>query len=89
MNTFYIQAIFTASLGGVLFGYDLGVIAGALPPLSAYFQLTPSQEEWVVSLLYFGGGVGAASGGFLCDWFGRKFSIMFTDVSDIASTINE
>jgi len=58
----------------------MGVIAGALPPLSAYFQLTPSQEEWVVSLLYFGGGVGAASGGFLCDWFGRKFSIMFTDV---------
>mmetsp|Transcript_37160 Transcript_37160/g.80210 ORF Transcript_37160/g.80210 Transcript_37160/m.80210 type:complete len:682 (+) Transcript_37160:204-2249(+) len=80
MNTFYIQAILTASIGGVLFGYDMGVIAGALPPLSAYFQLTPSQEEWVVSLLYFGGGVGAASGGFLCDWFGRKFSIMFTDV---------
>mmetsp|Transcript_41322 Transcript_41322/g.74488 ORF Transcript_41322/g.74488 Transcript_41322/m.74488 type:complete len:695 (+) Transcript_41322:176-2260(+) len=80
MNTFYIQAILTASLGGVLFGYDLGVIAGALPPLSVYFQLTPSQEESIVSLLYFGGGIGAASGGFLCDWFGRKFAIMFTDV---------
>lgn len=80
MNYFYIQAILTASLGGVLYGYDMGVISGALPLLSSYFQLTTSQEEWIVSLLYFGGGVGAASGGFLCDWFGRKFAIMFTDV---------
>mmetsp|Transcript_37183 Transcript_37183/g.78455 ORF Transcript_37183/g.78455 Transcript_37183/m.78455 type:complete len:688 (-) Transcript_37183:2687-4750(-) len=80
MNAFYIQAILTASLGGVLFGYDLGVISGALPLLSAFFQLTSSQEEWVVALLYFGGGAGAASGGFLCDRFGRKFSIMITDV---------
>ncbi|KAL7535501.1 hypothetical protein ACHAXR_010861 [Thalassiosira sp. AJA248-18] len=109
MNTFYIQAILTASLGGILYGtnarrpgcfhldelqlnltqlispfvslgYDMGVISGALPLLSTYFQLTPSQEEWIVSLLYFGGGVGAASGGFICDWRGRKFAILFTDV---------
>lgn len=59
----------------------MGVISGALPLLSEYFQLTPSQEEWIVSLLYFGGGVGAASGGFLCDLFGRKTAILFTDVS--------
>ena len=80
MNAFYLQAILTASIGGLLYGYDMGVISGALPLLSSYFQLTPSQEEWVVSLLYFGGGVGAASGGFICDWFGRKTAIMFTDV---------
>jgi len=58
----------------------MGVISGALPLLSLHFQLTPSQEEWIVSLLYFGGGIGAASGGFLCDWFGRKFAILITDV---------
>ena len=81
MNTFYIQAIITASIGGILYGYDMGVISGALPLVSSYFQLAPSQEEWVVSLLYFGGGVGAASGGFLCDWFGRKIAILITDVS--------
>lgn len=80
MHTFYVQAILTASLGGILYGYDMGVISGALPLLSAYFRLTPQQEELIVSLLYFGGGVGAASGGFLCDWFGRKFAILITDV---------
>mmetsp|Transcript_14054 Transcript_14054/g.28436 ORF Transcript_14054/g.28436 Transcript_14054/m.28436 type:complete len:469 (+) Transcript_14054:97-1503(+) len=80
MHTFYVQAILTASLGGILYGYDMGVISGALPLLSAYFRLTPQQEELIVSLLYFGGGVGAATGGFLCDRFGRKFAILITDV---------
>ena len=82
-----IRAIFTASLGGVLFGYDMGVIAGALPPLAEYFGLTPSQEERVVSLLYFGGVWGAATGGVLCDGIGRKFAILFTDVSRRRSVV--
>lgn len=80
MNRFYIQAICTASMGGMLYGYDMGVISGSLPLLSLYFQLTPSQADWIVSLLYFGGGVGAATGGFITDWLGRKSAILITDV---------
>eukprot|EP00986_Skeletonema_menzelii_P012293 scaffold6719_cov152-Skeletonema_menzelii.AAC.3 len=80
MKTFYIQAILTASIGGILYGYDMGVISGALPSLTAYFQLSSIQQEWVVALLYFGGGVGAATGGFICDLFGRKSAILVTDV---------
>lgn len=80
MKIFYIQAILTASIGGILYGYDMGVISGALPSLSAYFQLNSVQQEWVVALLYFGGGVGAATGGFICDLFGRKRTILITDV---------
>eukprot|EP00985_Skeletonema_marinoi_P005646 scaffold2449_cov129-Skeletonema_marinoi.AAC.5 len=80
MKTFYIQAILTASIGGILYGYDMGVISGALPSLAAYFQLNSIQQEWVVALLYFGGGVGAATGGFICDLFGRKRAILVTDV---------
>jgi MFS family permease len=59
----------------------MGVISGSLPLLSLYFNLTTSEEDWIVSLLYFGGGVGAATGGFICDWLGRKFAILITDVS--------
>jgi MFS family permease len=81
MKKFYLRAIITASLGGILYGYDMGVISGSLPLLSLYFNLTPSEEDWIVSLLYFGGGVGAATGGFICDWLGRKFAILITDVS--------
>ena len=58
----------------------MGVISGALPSLSTYFQMTAIQQEWVVALLYFGGGIGAATGGFICDLFGRKRAILMTDV---------
>jgi MFS family permease len=80
MKTVYVQAILTASVGGILYGYDMGVISGALPSLAAYFELTSIQQEWIVALLYFGGGVGAATGGFACDLFGRKRAILITDV---------
>ena len=79
--SFYIKAIGMAGLGGMIFGYDLGVIAGALDPLSKYFNLTTYQQEWVVSLMYVGGGLGAATGGFLCDWWGRKIAILVTDAT--------
>lgn len=65
---------------GILFGYDLGVISGALPQLIATFDLTSKQQEIVVSILYVGGGLGAAVGGLLCDAFGRKWAILVTDV---------
>ncbi|EJK74547.1 hypothetical protein THAOC_03770 [Thalassiosira oceanica] len=84
---FFVKAVGTASLGGLLYGYDMGVIAGALPPLSRYFGLNASQAEWVVSLLYFGGGAGALAGGFLCDWKGRKTTILLCDVMFLLGAI--
>ncbi|ACI65487.1 predicted protein, partial [Phaeodactylum tricornutum CCAP 1055/1] len=77
---FVIQVTLLASLGGILFGYDLGVISGALPQLTSYFDLQSAQQEIVVSVLYVGGGFGAALGGALCDTYGRKSTILVTDV---------
>ena len=77
---FVMQITAIASLGGVLFGYDMGVIAGALPQLATTFDLTENQQELVVSILYVGGGLGAALGGTLCDVLGRKPAILWTDV---------
>jgi MFS family permease len=78
-SAFVMQVTAIASLGGILFGYDLGVISGALPQLTQAFDLTNSQKESVVSILYVGGGLGAALGGSICDSFGRKRAIMITD----------
>lgn len=78
---FVIQVTLIASLGGILFGYDLGVISGALPQLMQTFDLTNSQSELVVSILYLGGGLGACIGGALCDACGRKRAIMYTDLA--------
>lgn len=76
---FVVKATAIASLGGILFGYDMGVISCALPQITAEFDLTESQQEWVVGILYLGGVLGAALGGILCDAIGRKSGIMVTD----------
>lgn len=67
-------------MGGGLFGYDMGAISGALPQLQAQFELNNAQSEWLVSILYLGGGLGAALGGTICDLWGRKTTILMTDV---------
>jgi MFS family permease len=75
-----LRATFFSSVGGLLFGYDLGVISGALPQIVAAFNLNESEEESVVSFLYIGGIFGATLGGYICDFYGRKLAILFTDI---------
>mmetsp|Transcript_14928 Transcript_14928/g.21116 ORF Transcript_14928/g.21116 Transcript_14928/m.21116 type:complete len:596 (-) Transcript_14928:178-1965(-) len=74
-----IKATAIASLGGILFGYDLGVISSALPQLASEFSMNQRQKQLVVSVLYLGGGAGAAIGGTFCDAIGRKQTILWTD----------
>eukprot|EP00559_Dactyliosolen_fragilissimus_P002988 CAMPEP_0184864214 /NCGR_PEP_ID=MMETSP0580-20130426/14136_1 /TAXON_ID=1118495 /ORGANISM="Dactyliosolen fragilissimus" /LENGTH=602 /DNA_ID=CAMNT_0027362907 /DNA_START=112 /DNA_END=1920 /DNA_ORIENTATION=+ len=80
LTPFLLKAIAIASLGGILFGYDLGVISGALPLLTEEFFLSRTQQEMVVSFLYIGGGIGAALGGLICDGSGRRMCILLTDI---------
>jgi MFS family permease len=80
ISWFVIQITIIASIGGILFGYDLGVISGALPQLTTTFDLSSSQQELAVSILYLGGGIGASLGGSLCDSIGRKQTILLTDI---------
>lgn len=68
-----------ACLGGLLYGYDLGVISGALPSLSASLQLSDSQAETVVAFLFIGSALGSFIGGNITDRIGRKSSILVCD----------
>ena len=47
---FVVQLTVTASLGGCLFGYDMGAISGTLPQLTNTFDLTDRQKELSKSL---------------------------------------
>jgi MFS family permease len=57
----------------------MGVVSGALPQVANEYALSEKQQEWVVGILYLGGGLGAAVGGALCDSLGRKACIIVTD----------
>jgi sugar porter (SP) family MFS transporter len=61
-----------AALGGMLFGYDIGVISGAILFIKKAFSLSPGGEEIVVSSVLLGSLVGAVAGGTLADRFGRR-----------------
>ena len=61
-----------AALGGLLFGYDTAVIAGATGFLKARFGLTPFWEGFSAASALLGCALGAGAAGFLSDRFGRK-----------------
>jgi len=64
------------SLGGILSGYHLAVTGVALPALKIDLSLTSAATETVTGCLYLGGALGCLLGGVICDYFGRKFSIV-------------
>jgi SP family myo-inositol transporter-like MFS transporter 13 len=66
-----------AAIGGFLFGYDTGVISGAMLPLHRTFNLTAWQEEVVVSSTVLSAFVASLCGGSLNRAFGRRISILF------------
>ncbi|MFN8429410.1 MAG: sugar porter family MFS transporter [Spirosomataceae bacterium] len=71
-NSLLIFIASVAATGGLLFGFDTGVINVALPAIREHFTLTPSQESNVVSAVLFGAMFGPFLSGFLTDILGRK-----------------
>ena len=70
----------TAALGGLLFGYDTGVISGALLFLRAAFHLSPIMAGVVTSIALGGAAIGAAVAGRLADRYGRRPVLLATAI---------
>ncbi len=69
--------VFSAALGGLLFGYDTAVVSGAEKLLQNHFSLDAMQTGWAASCVLIGCLAGALIAGPLADWGGRK-KILFT-----------
>ena len=82
---YFVSAI--AALGGLLFGYDTAVIAGAIGFLEIKFQLSPAMTGWAASSAIWGCVVGAMGAGYLSDRFGRKRILIVTAVLFAVSAI--
>ncbi|MCW6511766.1 sugar porter family MFS transporter [Lichenifustis flavocetrariae] len=75
-----------SALGGMLFGYDIGVISGAILFIKTEFALSSSAEEVVVSAVLLGSLVGAIAGGMIADRLGRrKLSIVTAAVFGVGA----
>lgn len=81
--------ILVSTFGGLLFGYDTGVLNGALPYMGEPDQLNLNAftEGLVTSSLLFGAALGAVFGGRMSDFNGRRKNILFLAVIFFISTI--
>ena len=73
-NRFVTRIALLAALGGLLFGYDTGVVSGALPYIERSLHLDALDESWVVGSLLIGAVIGAAGAGKLADAISRRWT---------------
>lgn len=69
---FLFALTFFSALGGFLFGYDTGVVSGAMIKVREYYDLDSTFVELIVSVTIVGAAIGALLGGPLSDFLGRK-----------------
>jgi SP family xylose:H+ symportor-like MFS transporter len=87
-TTYVFLVCVVAALGGLLFGYDTGVIAGGIGFLQRHFSLDPSvQKGWAAASALIGCTIGVSVAGLLSDRFGRKKVLILSAVLFLVSAI--
>lgn len=78
LSVFFI--FFFGALGGLLFGFDTGIISGASPLIENNFNLGIEQTGFITSSVLIGSSIGALSTGTLSDHFGRKRLLLISSI---------
>ena len=80
-STFYVRLLTGLScIGGFLFGYDTGVISGAMLLLSDEFNLDDNQKQLIVGMTVAGALVASVFSGYISDLYGRRNIILFSSL---------
>jgi MFS family permease len=77
--------LLVAGLGGLLYGVDVGIIAGALPYLEATSGLNAGQLSFIVAAVLLGSVISTLFAGMLADWMGRKKLMAVSGILFVAS----
>lgn len=86
-RAFLLRVSFIAGLGGILYGFDVGIIAAALLFVRNTFSLSTRLQEIVVSVVPAGTMLGAIVGGILSDRLGRRVTLLWSGVIFIIGSI--
>src|SRR5689334_16358728 len=87
LNGYLVKSSGVAALGGLLFGFDTAVIAGATGALTQAYSLTPATLGVTVSAALWGTILGAMFGGIPGDRYGRRASLQITAVLYLLSAL--
>lgn len=77
--------LIVAGLGGLLYGVDVGIIAGALPYLEATSGLNRAELSIVVAAVLLGSVISTLFAGLLADWMGRKALMALSGIMFVIS----
>lgn len=75
----------TAGLGGLLYGIDVGIIAGALPYLQDTSGLNSGQLSFIVAAVLLGSVIAGLVAGMLADWLGRRWLMAIAGITFVSS----
>lgn len=85
-NRYILLVSSIAAIGGFLFGFDTGIISGALIFIQHTFHMSTLAKEITVSSVVLGAFVGAIFSGRLADYFGRKHMLITAAITFIIGT---
>jgi MFS transporter, SP family, arabinose:H+ symporter len=87
MNRYLFKGTAVGALGGLLFGFDTAVIAGATHQLTQVYSLSPSQLGLTVAIALIGTVIGAMSAGAIGQKFGGRDTLRVMAVLYIISAL--
>jgi sugar porter (SP) family MFS transporter len=85
--SYLVPICLVATLGGLLFGYDTGVISGAIEFLTARFQLDVVMKGWASGCVLIGCATGVLIVGPISDRFGRKKALLIAAMLFLTSAV--
>ena len=86
-RSYVYKATIVAAVGGLLFGYDTAVVAGAIGFIQKLYSLSPAMKGWIASCALIGCIIGAMFAGTLSDKIGRKKMLILSGVLFAVSSV--